>query len=188
MKPHIKTKEAYTAYLNTSVWKKKRQKAIDRDGGRCRLCNSTKRLNVHHRAYPEVWGTEPIEDLITLCGKCHDIFHEGRALSKAQPKASRAPKIPAAIREHNLNHSKLNDKVVKLLHTNGLIPRSFGYTIRECVIIICDAFGISPPKGKGCRSEYIKILSSYLASPDDPFEDNRVDSLTQTFHAIVQIC
>ncbi len=68
-------KQEYDAYLHSSVWQEKREKALTRDGHRCRLCNSSNRLNVHHRCYPKILGTEPLEDLITLCMKCHEKFH-----------------------------------------------------------------------------------------------------------------
>lgn len=48
-----------------------RVKAIERAGGRCQICNSKNRLEVHHRVYPEVLGTENVIDLTVLCYSCH---------------------------------------------------------------------------------------------------------------------
>lgn len=93
MKKEVTKSQAnYYAYLKTPVWKEKRQETIVRDSGKCRLCNSSKSLHVHHRTYPKVYGEEPLGDLITLCKKCHDMFHGKRHLSKHQNKSHRLTK------------------------------------------------------------------------------------------------
>jgi len=76
MKELTESQKAYYAYLETDTWKAKRQLAIERDGGACRLCNSFLKLRVHHRHYPRVYGEEPLTDLITLCDACHSKFHK----------------------------------------------------------------------------------------------------------------
>ena len=47
----------------------------ERDGQRCRVCNSNLKLNVHHRIYRGRPWEARLTDLITLCNKCHDNFH-----------------------------------------------------------------------------------------------------------------
>jgi len=66
----------YDEYLQTSHWHSKRYQALDRAKHRCQLCNSSKRLDVHHRTYENLGHEEP-EDLIVLCRKCHEHFHIG---------------------------------------------------------------------------------------------------------------
>jgi len=66
----------YTEYLQTTHWHFKRSDALRRSKHRCQLCNSTKRLDVHHRTYENLGNEEP-EDLIVLCRKCHKHFHVG---------------------------------------------------------------------------------------------------------------
>jgi 5-methylcytosine-specific restriction endonuclease McrA len=72
----------YERYIAGPEWAKRRQRVLERDGYRCRLCNAgtdEARLEVHHRTYPEVLGTEPDEDLITLCANpCHTYAEEAR--------------------------------------------------------------------------------------------------------------
>jgi 5-methylcytosine-specific restriction endonuclease McrA len=63
---------AYREYLRTDVWKRLRREALERDGRRCRLCNGTDTLQVHHRYYPERLGTETADALTTLCRRCHE--------------------------------------------------------------------------------------------------------------------
>ena len=45
--------------------------------GSSRLCNGTEGLDVHHRTYDRV-GAEELDDLTTLCDRCHTLFHEDR--------------------------------------------------------------------------------------------------------------
>lgn len=39
----------YLEYLRTPEWKAKQQQILERDGHRCRVCDSAEQLNVHHR-------------------------------------------------------------------------------------------------------------------------------------------
>ena len=66
----------YKEYLKSPAWYALRQQALSDSGHCCRLCNYPHMLNVHHRKYPKVLGTEPVTDLIVLCSKCHKLFHE----------------------------------------------------------------------------------------------------------------
>lgn len=63
---------SYREYLQSKEWKAKRQHALRRAKDRCQLCNTTKRLQVHHRVYSD-WGKEPVEDLTVLCARCHKV-------------------------------------------------------------------------------------------------------------------
>jgi hypothetical protein len=65
----------YEAYLQGPEWQERRHRALERDGYRCRLCNSADRLHVHHRTY-ERFGRENDGDLTTLCEDCHAFFHD----------------------------------------------------------------------------------------------------------------
>jgi len=50
-------------------------RAKGRDGNRCRVCSSTVDLRVHHRCYDSMRTPLEMKDLITLCERCHTIFH-----------------------------------------------------------------------------------------------------------------
>lgn len=86
----------YAEYLASDAWQDLRLEALRRDGHACRICNSSKRLDVHHRTY-ERFGNELLEDLTTLCRKCHRIFHDAGVLvggrwtkpSKKRPRTQR---------------------------------------------------------------------------------------------------
>lgn len=65
----------YRKYLRSEKWKKKAKRIKARDKNKCRLCKSTKRLEVHHLTYMNI-GKEKDKDLITLCRRCHRIAHD----------------------------------------------------------------------------------------------------------------
>ena len=67
----------YKLYLCSPAWQKKREARLILDGHRCTSCGSGKRLEVHHDTYANV-GHERLEDLRTLCYKCHKKKHENK--------------------------------------------------------------------------------------------------------------
>lgn len=64
----------YTEYLKTQHWHFVRQAALQRAGHTCAVCDSSDRLEVHHRTY-ERRGCEWPEDLVVLCNGCHSRQH-----------------------------------------------------------------------------------------------------------------
>lgn len=72
----------YRKYLFTQEWRSKRQRVLARAGNRCQVCNSAQQpLNIHHRTY-ERRGREKLGDLLVLCRRCHETFHQKLRLSK----------------------------------------------------------------------------------------------------------
>ena len=68
-------KEKYLDYLKSPEWDEKRKSKLKEAGFRCQLCNSQGELHVHHRTYARILYEIP-EDLIVLCSKCHEKFHD----------------------------------------------------------------------------------------------------------------
>jgi hypothetical protein len=66
--------EKYDEYLRSEDWQERRQQILSRDGRRCTKCNSSHYLQVHHLTYARV-GDENLDDLVTLCRKCHEKEH-----------------------------------------------------------------------------------------------------------------
>ena len=83
----MKTRERYKIYLKSDEWKALRRLALDYANDKCQLCNTPNRLNVHHRFYPEVLGSEPVNDLTVLCNRCHIGFHQSFTLKNTNNKA-----------------------------------------------------------------------------------------------------
>jgi hypothetical protein len=87
----------YAEYLQTAHWKKISQKTRDRFGCRCAVCNSDQFIQVHHRTY-ERRGFEWPEDLIVLCGQCHEIYHHVLPKPNKGIEMAQEPVIPIEVR------------------------------------------------------------------------------------------
>ena len=81
--------EAYADYLRSDTWQEKRERVLNRDNRRCRICGSRDALRAHHLIYRSgvPLGEEPDDDLITLCERCH---HDVHALEKSFRDTDRA--------------------------------------------------------------------------------------------------
>ncbi len=65
----------YRQYLKSRHWQIRRKLALKYAGARCQICSSKKKLEVHHNTYENL-SAEEDRDLIVLCGKCHELFHD----------------------------------------------------------------------------------------------------------------
>ena len=65
----------YEEYINSDEWRNRRKRILLRDGFKCQMCGKAIQLEVHHIRYPDVYGQESDDDLITLCDSCHRTIH-----------------------------------------------------------------------------------------------------------------
>ncbi len=76
----------YGRYLATKHWADLRERVLERDGHACTSCHVRQgdllagcfrlgKLHVHHLTY-ERRGNERLEDLVTVCSRCHEMVHE----------------------------------------------------------------------------------------------------------------
>jgi 5-methylcytosine-specific restriction endonuclease McrA len=70
----------YKSYIQSSQWKQRSSEAKAKAGWHCQVCNSTDRLETHHRTYDNL-GHENDEDLIVLCHACHELFSKNGHLA-----------------------------------------------------------------------------------------------------------
>lgn len=56
-------------------WEDFREHALRRDSYRCRNCGSVVDLNVHHIVPLSQGGTNHLDNLVTLCLRCHSGVH-----------------------------------------------------------------------------------------------------------------
>jgi Holliday junction DNA helicase RuvB len=54
-----------------------RRRVLERDGRRCRSCRSRWSLMVHHVEFRSHGGRTLVENLVTLCSRCHGLVHAG---------------------------------------------------------------------------------------------------------------
>lgn len=84
-------------------WARVRDEVLKRDGYQCRLCEAEARLEVHHRHYRN-WGRELLDDLTTLCRRCHKGHTEhvmrerdqARTVTPLAASAARVDRLPVA--------------------------------------------------------------------------------------------
>lgn len=68
--------DSYREYIGGSAtWQAKRETRLALDDYRCAKCQSRRNLHVHHCTYAR-FGHELMEDLITLCVRCHAAVHK----------------------------------------------------------------------------------------------------------------
>jgi 5-methylcytosine-specific restriction endonuclease McrA len=60
----------YKDYLNSNEWAQIRIDLFNIRGKKCEDCGNTKRLQIHHLTYKNIFNEEP-EDLKILCKNCH---------------------------------------------------------------------------------------------------------------------
>ena len=71
---NIRVPTRYEAYLQTPQFGEIRNSVFRRDNYRCVICGSSKDIIPHHLTYVNIFH-ENICDLITLCNRCHTIYH-----------------------------------------------------------------------------------------------------------------
>jgi len=54
------------------------EQVLDRDEYACRVCGATYSLHVHHVKYRSHLGEDALDNLVTLCWKCHELVHDGK--------------------------------------------------------------------------------------------------------------
>ena len=76
----MRSKEEHRKYINSDLWKTKREEALAHHGHRCASCGTTENIQVHHISYLRLShygpGKETMEDLIPLCGRHHQLVHK----------------------------------------------------------------------------------------------------------------
>jgi hypothetical protein len=69
---------AYDEFLASEYWQDCRRLILTRDNFRCVKCNANQKLQVHHLTYEHHgFEMEYLDDLITLCRRCHASAHHG---------------------------------------------------------------------------------------------------------------
>jgi hypothetical protein len=64
----------YHKYLQSDEWRAVRARIMKRARGKCEKCGKRPPIQVHHKAYARL-GHERDDDLIAVCGPCHQSEH-----------------------------------------------------------------------------------------------------------------
>lgn len=118
----------YEAHISSPEWAERRKQRLEHDG-RCRTCGHTEDLQVHHVSY-ENFGNEPLDDLITLCGDCHDAItnvlrgrrHKCREIHIGTIDPLNVPGVTRGDKDERDNHK--NSGSAALVATQRVVSRS----------------------------------------------------------------
>lgn len=61
--------------MGAGISNDRRRAVYRRDGWRCALCDDSRHLQIHHAIPRAQGGSDFMENLITLCPKCHSAAH-----------------------------------------------------------------------------------------------------------------
>lgn len=66
---------SYSDFLHSNEWRDIKNNLFSIRGKKCEKCESTVRIQVHHKHYNKPWGEEKPEDLLIVCETCHEKIH-----------------------------------------------------------------------------------------------------------------
>ena len=83
--------------LGKQVYRRLMKRVMERDGWRCQKCGSLENLQVHHTIRRSQQGNDSLENLVTLCARCHmkehgQLAYEVEALQVIK-RSRHAPKL-----------------------------------------------------------------------------------------------
>lgn len=75
----FRKQQPYSDFLKGKYWQQVRKSVLKRDKNMCIICKLESNLQVHHDTYKN-HGDEMnhLEDLMTLCRKCHKEHHDAQ--------------------------------------------------------------------------------------------------------------
>jgi len=71
--------KAYSDYINSPAWLRKRAMVLDRAGDVCEGCGVNRPVHVHHLTYAHL-GDELLWELKAVCRRCHQKCHPDKDL------------------------------------------------------------------------------------------------------------
>jgi hypothetical protein len=113
----------YNEYIQSDLWKEKRNKRLILDNNHCRLCDEDGtyyQLEVHHRpsSYKKIPNESIEDDLITICSRCHDLITDAIRKDRNKNKKYKEPKpLKSKIEKrednnHGLGNSDLQINII----------------------------------------------------------------------------
>lgn len=121
-------KISYSDFLESTYWRSVSLWVKKRDGSRCKVCDRHKFLQAHHRNYSMPRGSEHLhlDDLTTLCGPCHSLFHNkekapAAGLTKGQQKAKRKIERQARAAKRKLKRHEIEQQSQTAIPEHGKI-------------------------------------------------------------------
>ena len=99
-----------------------RAHALDRDNYTCQCCGKKHvRLEVHHIVFRSQCGSDELDNLITLCEKCHVAIHDGKITLNLKGKRKRALRYATQI---SIIRSQLLKIYPDVIETFGFVTKA----------------------------------------------------------------
>ena len=89
-------------------WYTRREKVIKRDRKRCLKCHNPSQLHVHHKIELKKGGSNSLDNLITLCNKCHLNEHKTKMF---KGKYSEPNQLSSFHDKHKFLQNCINEKM-----------------------------------------------------------------------------
>lgn len=96
--------KGYEEQLKDQRWYYVRDRVLERDKWECQSCRSIHNLHVHHKRYEKgrmAWEYND-DDLVTLCGKCHEKVHKSWGTIKVDPFKEKLDLLVTVARAYKL--------------------------------------------------------------------------------------
>lgn len=96
----------YQKYIKSEAWKRKRTERLEIDNHKCVVCKhdgSIYPLSVHHIHYETLGDEDPVRDLITVCGPCHDLFTDAMTRKRYGERRHETDAIESLVQERKPN-------------------------------------------------------------------------------------
>ena len=71
----------YLRYLESPQWGRLKAEVFQKWGYECAVCGGNEDLDAHHMEYKRLYDCT-VADVIPLCRRCHDLYHQGRKAGK----------------------------------------------------------------------------------------------------------
>lgn len=117
-------------------WNRRRKEAFDRDGYECQYCDADEdeavALWAHHTHQDSAGGSDTLENLVTLCERCHKALHaygDGDVLEPRQ--LDRLDELPP--RNPDLPHRLEMDIILEVMRDGKESGRPWGFATPKMV-------------------------------------------------------
>lgn len=195
-------RDKYNEYIASDHWKELRLKRIFQVGRKCEICTSTKQIQVHHCFYRNF--TDCTEaDLMVLCDRCHEGFHECvkyKGFTMEQPHARVKEFVrqwfgPAKVQKKSKRQSMrdwragkrdtLKEELIEFNRNLGSVYPDSIVHAASCLYSmdreLCDLFKVEYPPRKGWRVRLMQKVKS-----GQPRTEHK--ELHELDRALVKIC
>lgn len=178
---------AYDRYIHSSAWREKADERLALDSGKCCVCGRPA-TDVHHLSYDN-FGNEKMDDLVSLCRKCHEKAEElydpaviPWAMDEVKPEGNNfmaamrtdAAKIAPVVFDHLKDMYGTDfESLMRLRQPDDLEGKKYWRVLRRAVTALC-----RKRYSRNCAGDRLDMMMETL------FDHEAVICLGQIEHSI----